>query len=428
MSYKLSFWENIFSIVNDEMDKQVCILGFKFRFQNKKKLEQANIYKDLPIQNNKIVFYTVNGAYNCNPKYIAEEILKQRLSYDIVWIVDKYILKHLKNFPQSMRLVMKDSPEDYIECATAKIWVSHRRGVEYVKKGFFKRENQIYIQTWHGSLGIKKTGEASSTKNKEFIRNCKSDAAQFDYMISNGKYTTDFFRETFYNYGRILECGHPRNDIFFKNTTQVKEKVYNELHISANKKIVLYAPTFRTKNDISHYDIDFKRIIEAMKKKLNKDFIFVLRLHPKMVNLKYQVLAKYGKDAVVDATDYSDMQELLAAADVVITDYSSCIYDFMLTYKPGFIYAADVKKYDSERGLYYPLSSTPFPVAENNDEMVKNIENFDYEKYKNEVKEFLDGKGCIDDGHASERVVKLIKSIIETPDKVEETIEEIVKR
>lgn len=428
MSYKLSFWENIFSVVNDNMYKQVCILGFKFRFLNKKRFEEANIYKNLPIQNNKIVFYTLNGSYTCNPKYISEEILKQKLPYDLVWVVDKHILKYLKDFPENIRLVMKDSPEDYIECSTAKIWVSHRRGVEYVKKGFFKRKGQVYIQTWHGSLGIKKTGEASSTKDKEFVKHCRQDAAQFDYMVSNGRYTTNFFKQTFYNCGKILEYGHPRNDIFFKDEHDIKEKVYSILNIPLDKKVVLYAPTFRVKSDISHYDIDFKKVISAMNKKFNHDYVFVLRLHPKFVDLKYQVLQKDVEGLIVDATDYSDMQELLVASDVVITDYSSCIYDFMLSYKPGFIFATDIKNYDNTRGLYYPLTSTPFPVAENNDEMVKNIENFDYEKYKKEVKEFLDGKGCIDDGHASKRVVKLIKSIIETPDKVEETIEEIVKK
>ena len=115
---------------------------------------------------------------------------------------------------------------------------------------------------------------------------------------------------------------------------------------------------------------------------------------------------------IIDTTLYSDMQELLAISDIVITNYSSCIYDFMLTYRPAFIYASDVQKYDNNRGFYYPLTSTPFPVAENNDIMIKNIEQFDYEKYKKDVSAFLNEKGCIDDGKASERVVELIKQIM----------------
>ena len=115
---------------------------------------------------------------------------------------------------------------------------------------------------------------------------------------------------------------------------------------------------------------------------------------------------------IIDATDYSDMQELLVATDVLITDYSSSIYDFVLSRKPGFIFATDAEKYDNKRGFYYPLSSTPFLVANNNDEMVKNIENFDENKYKNKVEYFLKEKGCIEDGKASKRVVDLIKDIM----------------
>ena len=144
-----------------------------------------------------------------------------------------------------------------------------------------------------------------------------------------------------------------------------------------------------------------------------------MRLHPRLVNLMQDCVE--NKDYVIDATNYSDIQELMVSADAIVTDYSSCIYDFMLSRKPGFIYATDVEKYNNGRGLYYPLTSTPFPVASNNDEMVKNIEQFDYDTYKVGVEEFLKEKGCIDDGHASERVVELIKNIIDNAQEKEQT-------
>ena len=116
---------------------------------------------------------------------------------------------------------------------------------------------------------------------------------------------------------------------------------------------------------------------------------------------------------IIDATDYSDIQDLLVACDCLITDYSSCIYDFMLSGRPAFTYATDVDKYDNDRGLYYSLTTTPFPIATNNDEMTKVISEFDDEMYQIQVKKFLKDKGCIDDGMASKRVVELIKSVIE---------------
>ena len=104
-----------------------------------------------------------------------------------------------------------------------------------------------------------------------------------------------------------------------------------------------------------------------------------------------------------------DMQELLAAADCLITDYSSCAFDFMLTRRPVFLYTPDIREYDTQRGFYYPLTSTPFPLAQNNAELQKNIDSFDEAAYRQKVEAFLAGKGCIEDGHASERVAELIE-------------------
>jgi CDP-glycerol glycerophosphotransferase len=157
------------------------------------------------------------------------------------------------------------------------------------------------------------------------------------------------------------------------------------------------------------FSLDVEKTVQAISKKFNDDWVVIIRLHPWLLNYKDKFTPKGSN--IIDATSYSDMQELLVASDILITDYSSCVYDFMLQYKPAFIFATDIKKYDNTRGLYYPLSSTPFPVAETNDELVEKIENFDYESYKENVAEFLKGKGCIEDGHASERVVELIKSI-----------------
>lgn len=401
--------DKLFSIKNDGIDhKQINLLGFKIKFPSE--VHDQKYYHYLPIQNNKIVLRHHFGSYACNVKYITEEILKQNLPYDLVWVVNMHILKFLKDFPPNVRLVMTHTPEAYKEYASAKIWIDSERRNTFIHKGLFKRNGQIYIQTFHGSLGIKKTAPDRKDIPQSALKNSKADAAQIDYLISNGSYTSDFFRRIFWNNGKILETGHPRNDIFFKDSSAIKEKVYKELNIPSNKKIILYAPTLREDRDLSYYNLDFEKLTETISKKFNGDYVILLRLHPLILSLKDQYMQEFHN--IVDATDYSDMQELLVSSDIVITDYSSCIYDFMLSYKPGFIFATDRKKYENGRGLYYPLSATPFPVAENNEELIKNIENFDYEKYKKDVKEFLDGKGCIDDGHASERVVNLIKKII----------------
>ena len=116
---------------------------------------------------------------------------------------------------------------------------------------------------------------------------------------------------------------------------------------------------------------------------------------------------------VYNLSAYDDVQELLASADCAITDYSSCIFDFVLTRKPGFIYAPDIEKYNQERGFYYSLYDTPFPVARDNDELVFNIKTFDNNLYLSKVGEFLKEKGCVDDGSAALRTVNLVEKLLD---------------
>ena len=106
------------------------------------------------------------------------------------------------------------------------------------------------------------------------------------------------------------------------------------------------------------------------------------------------------------------MQELLCISDVGLSDYSSWLCDFALTKKPAFIYATDFDIYGHDRGFYYPLETTPFPIAKNNRELNESIRNFDREKYEVRRQEFLKDKGCIEDGHAAERIVDKIEEII----------------
>ena len=111
---------------------------------------------------------------------------------------------------------------------------------------------------------------------------------------------------------------------------------------------------------------------------------------------------------VIDATMYPDVQELLAAADAMLTDYSSAIFDFILTGRPGFILAEDYDAYEQVRGFYYPLTETPFPLARTEEELLERIEEFEEENYQKKINAFLQEKGSVEDGKAAERVAELI--------------------
>lgn len=411
--HKLSIAERLFSITNEEYYKVIRFLGFPFKIDRRNRFHKK--YDNLPLENKIVISNFFGGAYGCNPKYVAQEILKEDLPLDIVWLVrNKEQYNECSPFPSKVRLVDYESEDAIKEFATAKFWLSNQRLLYHLKKGLVKRDDQTYIQTWHGSLGIKKLDadvQSFNTPEKQaWVRMAKYDSSMMDYMLSNSDFEDKILPPALWFNNKMIKFGHPRNDVFFypeDERNKIKEKVYSKLNIDLNKKMILYVPSFRDNNSADGYDIDYKDVIESLKKKFGGDWVVVVRLHPRAKSLSETIIP--SADYIYDGTTYPDIQELLVSADIAMTDYSSCIFDFVLSRKPAFIYASDAKDFDSARGFYYPLTATPFPVAENNEQLMSNIQNFDNETYLRNVEEFLSGKGCAEDGRASERVVELIK-------------------
>lgn len=166
----------------------------------------------------------------------------------------------------------------------------------------------------------------------------------------------------------------------------------------------MYAPTFRDNHRFDCYQIDYERLRNALSDKFGGKWRVLVRFHLNVRRFSKNALEK--NENVIDVTDYPDIQELMLISDIAITDYSSWIYDYILTRKPGFIYATDIEDYNNERGFYYKLESTPFPIATDNDALIRNIESFNYDLYHEKLESFLVDKGCMDDGKASSRLVK----------------------
>lgn len=411
---KLRPLEYIFSITNSGTDKLIMFLGIPIRIDQSKYYRE--ICETLPVQKDKIVFENFNGnSYGCNPKYIAEEIIRRNLPYDLVWLVRSVTKEKEKNvFPEQIRLVGYGSKQALKELASAKIWIDNQRKNYFLKKGLRKKEGQYYIQTWHGSLGIKKldadvdafVGELK----QEWVNRSKLDSSMMDYLLTDSEFENKIFRRALWFNNEIKEFGHPRNDIFFKDSTKIQQKVRDFYNIPEDKKILLYVPSFRDSGNIDCYDLEYEKILKVMEDRFGGDWICLARLHPR--TKKYDKELIMESDKLIDACFYPDIQELLVSSDVAITDYSSCIFDFMLSRKPAFVFATDIKDFNNDRGFYYPLESTPFPIAVNNKELVENVLKFDDEKYQKDITNFLEDKGCMEDGHASERVVDLIEQIM----------------
>lgn len=357
------------------------------------------------IDDKKVIFMTYNDNYMCNQKYICEEILKQELPLDVVWVTNNKQLMS-GQYPENVRLVIRGSYDFFKELATAKVWVDN--ALCFTWNPIPKKKGQFYLQTWHGSLGLKRIGK-EDVKNRRWSFAATLAGKWTDLCVSNSTFETEVFRQTHWPKTPIQELGHARNDILFADETQkseIKERVHQYFDIPEGCHIALYAPTFRNGDNVKYYNLDHARFLDALEKKFGGDWVLLNRYHFKTKAARKK---KTEDDRILSATEYPDIQELMVAADLGVTDYSSWICDFVLTEKPGLIYAPDLAEYDHERGFYYPLSQTPFLIAQNNDELEACVLSFDGKHYERKRKAFLDARGCKEDGHASEKIVEIIK-------------------
>ena len=358
-------------------------------------------YRLLPLRKNKIIFWANSfKQYGCSPKYITEYLLQNFPNqYDIVWVFEKGV-QVPNDLPAAVRVVWYFSYEYLKELHTAKYVICNMRtGPAYLWK---KRKGQIYIQTWHSSLRLKKIeGDAADHLPDEYIQHSKEDSTRIDLLLSGCRFSTDIFRRAFWYDGAIMESGTPRCDVLLKENSDIKGKVYQHFHIPEDSKLALYAPTFRSNKGSDYLGMDFTRL-QGVLEENGSQWTVGARLHP---NILYSVDA----EGAVVMSKYPDMQELLAAADLLITDYSSCMFDMAIARKPCVLFAPDLYEYvEHERGLYFDLGELPFPIAETMDELREAIRNFDLEEYLLQVEAFLDRIGSFEDGNAAKRVCEFI--------------------
>lgn len=373
----------------------------------------------LPVERNKVIFDNYKGAgFGCNPKYVTLALLEKKRDLDIVWMV-KNKSQHTDEFPKGVRLVEYHTKEALKEYFTAGVWVDNFHLASYYNIGLVKRPGQTFIQLWHGSLGIKKIEKNCSvlTKVQRWEYLAKKSSKDTDYWISNSDFEDMVYQESFWDVKGILQLGHPRNDIFFlpkEKTDRICQRVKQKIGIG-EEKIFLFVPTFRDEreeDDSIFYQLDYRQVIRFLEKRFGGTWKVALRQHPRLKREIPEDLKREGN--IIDVSSYPDMQELLLASDALLTDYSSAIFDFMLSKKPGFLLAPDYEEYESLRGLYYPLESTPFPVGKTEKELLENIKEFDEVKYAQACTCFLEEKGCMEDGMAADRVADLIVSSIDS--------------
>lgn len=353
----------------------------------------------MPVKKNKIVVSSYYGrGYSDSPKAIVDALLKTAPALDIVWLTND-----VTGLPDKVRACPYDSLGRIYHLSTAKVWIDNCR-----KGSRFKKKSQIYLQTWHG-FALKRIEKDVVDKlgDPNYEAYARRDSAQCDLIVSNSAHMTKIYRESFWYSGEIAEFGSPRNDVLFTENG-CGRKVRKALGIPAESRLVLYAPTFRADHSLAPYRLDAPEVTAALARRFGGNWVFVTRLHPNIAKLAGEL--KY--EGAVDATMYPDIQELLAAADAVISDYSSLMFDFALTGRPCFQFASDIEDYKKDRNFYIPLTRLPFPLSSSSEELCAGISEFDSEKYSGAWKKFSADYGFKEDGHAARRCAEwIIKKI-----------------
>ncbi|ELJ8910759.1 CDP-glycerol glycerophosphotransferase family protein, partial [Campylobacter coli] len=358
------------------------------------------IFRFLPLSKNKIVFIAHSASrFDCNPKAIFEELIKNKVKAKYIWILNKKFHKEYKDKYPMVFFVSPSSFKAFFHLSTCRVFINNQIHIYYKKMGFSKRPDQLYLQTWHGSFGMKCINIVDEA---EKVFQASQD---MDYWITNSFFESEVYKKSLWA-NRVIEIGHARSDVLFNSDYKghVKEK-YN---LSKDSRLILYAPTKKEQ----YSQLNCAEVVAKFSDKVLKIFKQKYPEHTWYILIRRHVydkgILKYQNQNIIDAFDYPDIMELIKECDVLISDYSSIICDFALTYKPIFIYAKDYDTFILTSKLYHDYSKLPFGLAKNFNELENCIANFDYDTYKQELKEWLENVGCIEDGKASKKISNLI--------------------
>lgn len=354
----------------------------------------------IPIRQNRILFTSYIGKeYSCNPKYLSE-YLQNRYpgEYEIIWAfkdVSKFAdVKGIKKIPyKSLVWLLYVITAKVIVVNNGAVWVPRRSG-------------QMIIDTWHGG-GCYKRVDADAIDASELTSyRTKISGQEVSLYLSSSKYFSEnVVRKSFMFSGEILPSGMPRNDILFEHgdirpREALRQEIAKKYLFDPQDYIVLFAPTWR-KGSPRVEQLDTIELRKVLKKKFGQEAAILGRGHHR----ENKILEK----DVIDVTTYPDMQELLLAADMLITDYSSSIWDFSFTGKPCFLFTPDLDSYSVDPGFDCDIYTWGFPVCRSNDELLSAIESFDVDGHKMRMEKHHADLNSYENGHACEVVCEHIR-------------------
>lgn len=365
-----------------------------------------NVYNKRPINNKRIMFESFSGDfYSDSPKYIYEYLYEHYGDeFEYVWVMNNKKTKIPGNPITTKRFSLKY----HKLMATSKYWVVNTRQAGRL----VKRPQQILLSTWHGTP-LKKLG---FDMGNIYIQNPRTkesyihDSSAWDYFVSPNRFSTEIFRRAFAYDGEILETGYPRNDILFNADENKIGQIRERLNLPDDRKVILYAPTWRDDDsyDVGKVKFKLKLDLEKLEKAIGDEYVVLVRNHYLITDSDVDDYEHFA----VDVSHYDDIAELYLISDVLITDYSSVFFDFANLRRPILFYMYDLERYEEElRGFYIDINKeVPGPILRTTDEVIDALNDLDNiaEQYRERYDEFCEKYCSLEDGNATKRVVEKV--------------------
>lgn len=374
------------------------------------------IFTFIPVDDKCIIFDSFMGrGYSCNPKAIYEYIRdnEEFSDYKKVWCYRRGNFFNVDD----CTMVRYRSLKYYYYLARAKYWIFNSK----LSPDINKKKNQLYVQTWHGTplkklakdidIGDDKTFYRSEMSKAEMVKSYEDDEKRYDFLISPNKFSTEKFQSAFgVAKEKILEIGYPRNDVLTNSNDEIIKRIKEKLNIPLDKKVLLYAPTWRdnvfnAKGYIHKPKADFKKWKEV----LSDEWFLIYKPHYLIVN---DIDNDELGDFVYLSSNGDDINDLYLISDALITDYSSVFFDFGVLRKPILFYMYDLEEYkDNLRGFYLDIyNELPGPIIEDEENLLNSIKSINtivngyFKKYEVFYEKFC----SLDDGNASKRLVDAV--------------------
>ncbi len=337
------------------------------------------IFRLYPITRRKVLICNTNQRES---NVITNELLNERVHYDIVWAVKENEKGHI-----GVRTVKQGSIRYVFELMTAGIWIDNSRKEWWV----WKRKGQLYFQTWHGAVCLKNIERDAERYLFPYdVIQAKHDSKMIDYMIAETRYMYRLMKTVFWYNGRILK-GELKDGL---GDSSNLDAVKNNFGNGSIDHYILYVPTFRKDERTDCYNIEFDRLLDAVENKYGGKWGAIVRLH---VNVASKSEYLEYSNRVFNGTDYPMLTDLINLSEIVITDYSSCMFFAYRAQKKVLLYTPDIDEYlKNDRGSYFSFDELPSPITKSTDELIASIISFDDSSYYSQIAPLVRSIGFYD--------------------------------